>query len=409
MKKRRAGARASPRSSRGSTSCVLDKWRVDELYDSDRHRRWSTRSPTPPRWSTSGSSTASSRGSPRSSSRRSARCSARSRPASCTSTRRRWSSASRPRLVLRAQPHARRRPSTRAVGRRATSSRPRPGSATSTAGTSRRAEQARRRSVRRVDARVDVDARRPARPKIVELEVKNAFDRTADAAPSRSTRPGRRRRSAGAPTAPSGSRTVPEAGGAADERRSLVSLVRRSGRVGVVAGVVGRARSRGADSTRRARRARRHRRARRRSSCMAHLARRDAAAEATARRRPSGRTCSTCSSASRSLGAVAVLFLPRQIAAAARGFTLGVMVVDASRPRCCLLRVPMTTAATSSTSTTGSRAFGIHYHVAHRRHQPLARPPHDLHHADRGLRLVRLDQDADQGLVLRASCSSRRR
>ena len=72
----------------GLYQLLLDKWRVDELYDATVIR-WSTRSPTrAPALDKRRRSTGSSRASRRWSSRPRARSSARSRTASCTSTRR---------------------------------------------------------------------------------------------------------------------------------------------------------------------------------------------------------------------------------------------------------------------------------------------------------------------------------
>ena len=113
--------------------------------------------------------------------------------------------------------------------------------------------------------------------------------------------------------------------------------------------------------------------------------------------RPSGRTCSTCSSFLPIAGAISVLFLPRQLLGVLRGFTLAVMGVELRR-----------VALAARRADDRGLALPVHPRVdpgdrhplprRGRRHQPLAGPPDDLHHADRDLRVVRLDPDAHQGL-----------
>ena len=136
---------------------------------------------------------------------------------------------------------------------------------------------------------------------------------------------------------------------------------------------------------------------------VAALVARSAAAEAAdaARRAPSrGRTCSTLARrACRSLGAVALLFLPRQAPRLLRGFTLVVMLGRAS----CASLLLLLGADDAGwhfqyIEDVAAERFGIRYHVAvdgislwlvllTTFTTPIA-----------ALRVVRLDQHADQGL-----------
>ncbi len=100
-------------------------------------------------------------------------------------------------------------------------------------------------------------------------------------------------------------------------------------------------------------------------------------------------------------GAVAILFMPRQWHRALQSTTLGIMAVTFA------LALPLLRAAMGR-DVSLQRGRRVDAAVRHslprggRRDLALARDAHRVHHADRGVRLVRVGQDAHQRLVLRA-------
>jgi hypothetical protein len=100
------------------------------------------------------------------------------------------------------------------------------------------------------------------------------------------------------------------------------------------------------------------------------------------------------------VASVGVLFLPRQGLKTLRYFTYAAMGLTFVASLWLLAR-----------ADDGRLALPVHQGVdpgprhplprRARRHQPVAGPAHHVHHAHRGVRVVRLDQDADEGALLR--------
>ncbi len=101
--------------------------------------------------------------------------------------------------------------------------------------------------------------------------------------------------------------------------------------------------------------------------------------------------------------AVAILFLPRQAHGLLRGATLLVDVRDARRGVAAAASVPMGRGYHFNEDVALDAALRHPLPRRDRRHLALARAADRLHHAHRGLRVVRPDREAAQGLVLRAA------